>query len=282
MDAKHRSIEIRPLSSGLGAEILNVDLSEDVSAQVFAEIQQAYHRFGVISFRDQQLSPEQHIAFARRWGEININRFFTPVDGYPMIAEVRKDPDQEANIGGDWHTDHSYDAVPAMGSILYAREVPALGGDTLFASMALAYQSLSPGLQKTLEGLQALHSSRHVFGEGRYEGDGGKSGRFRNPELAQQDALHPVVIRHPKTGQKLLYVNPVFTLRFEGWSEAESKPLLDYLYQQASRPEFTCRFEWRKGSLVFWDNLATWHYALNDYPGQCRVMHRITLEGSPI
>ena len=282
MDARHHSIEIRPLSSGLGAEILNVDLSEDVSAQVFAEIQQAYHRFGVISFRDQQLSPEQHIAFAQRWGEININRFFTPVDGYPMIAEVRKDPSQEANIGGDWHTDHSYDAVPAMGSILYAKEVPTLGGDTLFASMALAYQSLSSGLQKMLEGLQAVHSSRHVFGEGRYEDDGGDSGRFRNPELAQQDALHPVVIRHPKTGQKLLYVNPVFTLRFEGWSEAESKPLLDHLYQQASRPEFTCRFEWRKGSLVFWDNLATWHYALNDYPGQRRVMHRITLEGSPI
>lgn len=200
-----------------------------------------------------------------------------------MIAEVRKEPDQQKNIGGSWHTDHSYDLAPAMGSILYAREVPDSGGDTLFASMYLAYEALSDGLKETLEGLNAVHSSRHVFGhKTEYTGDGGYKGRYNNPELATQDAVHPVIIRHPDSGRKALYVNPGFTLRFEGWTDEESKPLLNYLYQHAVRPEFTCRFKWQNGSIAFWDNRATMHYALNDYQGQRRLMHRITVEGVPL
>ncbi|HEX5078219.1 MAG TPA: TauD/TfdA family dioxygenase [Geminicoccaceae bacterium] len=275
-------IEIAPVASALGAEIRGVDLSEELADSETAAIRDALGRYGVIFFRDQHLTPEQHIAFGRRWGEIEVNRFFRPVEGYPMIAEVRKEPDQRQNIGSTWHTDHSYDEAPAMGSILYAREVPEVGGDTLFANMCLAYETLSDGLKKTLEGLRAWHSSRHVFGHGGSARELQRDARVGNPGLATQDALHPVVIRHPGTGRKALYVNASFTVRFNGWTEEESKPLLDFLYRHAAQPEFTCRFRWQTGSIAFWDNRSTWHYALNDYPGQRRLMHRITLRGVPL
>jgi taurine dioxygenase len=279
----YRTMEVQPISGALGAEIHGVDLAKGLSNEQFAEMCHAHYDYGVIFFRDQDLTPEQHLAFARHWGEININRFFRAVDGYPMIAEVGKEPEQKNNIGGGWHTDHSYDVVPAMGSMLYAREVPVAGGDTLFASMYLAYEALSDGLKQTLESLKAVHSSRHVFGaNARYLRETDLKGRLGNPELATQDAVHPVIIRHPDTGRKALYVNPGFTVQFDGWTEEESKPLLEYLYRHATRPEFTCRFRWQKGSLVFWDNRATWHYALNDYEGQRRLMHRITVEGVPL
>jgi taurine dioxygenase len=235
-----------------------------------------------VFFRDQQLSPEQHIAFARCFGEIDVNRFFATVPGYPTIAEVRKEPEQQRNIGNGWHTDHSYDEAPALGSMLYAREVPKTGGDTLFASMYAAYDALSDGLKSTLEGLRAVHSSRHVFGPAAAARRGDLEGRIRNAELATQDAVHPVVIRHPDTRRKALYVNPGFTVRFEGWTEEESRPLLDYLYRHAVRPEFTCRFQWREGSLGFWDNRSTWHFAVNDYHGERRLLHRITIAGQKL
>ena len=277
-----RHIEVRPVAPALGAEIRGVDLAGGLSEAAFAELRQAFDRYGVIFFRGQDLTPEQHLAFAERWGEIDVNRFFRPVDGHPMIAEVRKEPDQDANIGGSWHTDHSYDTVPAMGSILYAREVPEVGGDTLFASMHCAYEALSDGLKRTLEGLQAWHSSRHVFGPAGSTARLRRDGRFRNPELATQDARHPVVVTHPATGRKALYVNPGFTVRFDGWTEAESRPLLAYLYEHATRPEFTCRFHWQVRSIAFWDNRATWHFAMNDYAGQRRLMHRVTLAGEAL
>lgn len=279
----YQTIEVRPIAGALGAEIHGVDLAQSPSQEQFAEIQRAFHDHGVIFFRGQHLTPEEHLAFAERWGAININRFFTAVDGYPMIAEVRKEPDQKNNIGGGWHTDYSYDTAPALGSLLYAREVPPSGGDTLFANMSLAYETLSEGLKQTLVALTAVHSSRHVFGpNARYLQETDLKGRLGHPELATQDAVHPVIIRHPDTGRRTLYVNPGFTVRFDGWTDEESRPLLEYLYRHAARPEFTCRFRWQQGSLAFWDNRATWHYALNDYQGQRRLLHRITVEGVPL
>ena len=275
-------IEVQPLSSSLGAEIGGVDLAAPLAEPVFAEIRHAFGQYGVVFFRDQQLTPEQHLGFARRFGDIDINRFFATVPGYPMIAEVRKEPEQRRNIGNGWHTDHSYDRAPALGSMLYAREVPKTGGDTLFASMYAAYDALSDGLKATLGGLSACHSSRHVFGAQAQERRGDLAGRIGNPELATQDAVHPVVIRHPETRRRALYVNPGFTLRFDGWTEDESRPLLDYLYHHATRPEFTCRFHWREGSLALWDNRSTWHFAVNDYHGERRLLHRITIQGSPL
>ena len=283
MAENYRTIEVRPTSGALGAEIHGIDLSADIGDDQLAELRRAFDEFGVIFFRDQVLTPERHIAFAERWGEINVNRFFQPVAGYPRIAEVRKEPEHKKNVGSGWHTDHSYDQVPALGSILYAREVPETGGDTLFASMALAFEALSEGLKQTLRGLNARHSSRHVFGAAaRDTSDDENRGRLGNPELATQDAVHPVVLRHPRTGREGLYVNPDFTIGIEGWRDDESKPFLDMLYREAQKPEFTTRFRWHEGSIAFWDNLATWHYALNDYPGQRRLMHRITLEGVPL
>ncbi|MGH7037794.1 MAG: TauD/TfdA dioxygenase family protein, partial [Stellaceae bacterium] len=272
------NLRIETVGAVIGAEIHGVDLAGRLDAAEVNAIRAALASYAVVFFRDQRLTPEQQVAFAERIAPININRFFAAVPGHPRVAEVRKEADQTSNIGGSWHTDHSYDQVPALGSILYAVEVPPSGGDTLFASMYAAYDTLSDGLKATLESLRARHSSRHVFGAANaYATE--RAGRIGNAEAATQDAVHPVVIRHPDSGRKALYVNPGFTLGFEGWTDAESRPLLDHLYAHASRPEFTCRFRWRKGSVAFWDNRASWHYALNDYGGHRRLMHRVTLEG---
>jgi len=269
------SIQVRPSSGAAGAEIAGLDLSEPLTPQARDLVRRTLADRGVVFFRGQSLTPEQHIGLARQFGDINVNRFFAHPDGYPEIALVVKEPDQKKNIGGGWHTDHSYDQSPALGSILYAREVPPAGGDTLFANMYAAYDALSEGLKQTLAGLRAVHSSRHVFGVVRED----FQGRFRNAESAVQDAVHPVVITHPDSGRKALYVNPGFTLRFEAWTDDESKPLLAFLYAHAAKPEFGCRFVWQTGSVALWDNRSTWHYAVNDYQGERRLMHRITIEG---
>ncbi len=283
MPLDFETFAIKPLCNAVGAEIEGVNLSHLTDMQ-FSEIRKASEQFGVIFFRDQELTPEQHIAFAKRWGKININRFFTPVDGYPEIAEVRKEPDQKMNIGNLWHTDHSYDEVPAFGSILYAKEVPETGGDTLFAGMTAAYDDLSDGLKKTLEGMHAVHSSRHIFGanKSRVSQVEELGERILNPELATQDATHPIVLTHPRTGRKGLYVNPQFTTHIAGWTAEESEPFLAMLYTHISMQEHVCRFRWSRGAVAIWDNLATWHQAINDYHGQRRLMHRITIEGVPI
>ena len=279
MDAQQ--MMIRPASGAVGAEVRGLDLSRKLPATTVAALREALGTHGVLFFRDQQLSEDQHIAFAEHFATININRFFKPVEGFPKIAEVRKEPEQKKNIGGGWHTDHSYDQIPALGSILYAREVPDYGGDTLFASMYAAYDALSDGMKATLSGMRAVHSSRHVFGAkaGR---PGELNDRLGNAATATQDAVHPVIITHPISGRRALYVNRDFTTHFEGWTADESRPLLQYLYQHGARPEFTCRFQWQTGALAFWDNRATWHFAINDYQGQRRLMHRITLEGVPL
>jgi taurine dioxygenase len=274
-------INIKPTTGNVGVEIHGVDLSKKVPDSLFNEIRDAFIDNGLIFFRDQNLTPEEHIRFAKQWGKININRFFAKVDGYDQVAEVLKEPDQKGNIGGEWHTDHSYDQIPALGSILLAKEIPSSGGDTLFACMYKAYENLSDGMKGTLEGLNAVHSSRHIFGEGSDYSKSSK-GRIGNSELATQDAIHPVIITHPESKKKALYVNRAFTLRFEGWTKEESKPLLDYLYDHAAGENNTTRFKWSPGSIAFWDNRCTWHNALNDYHGERRLMHRITIEGSAL
>jgi taurine dioxygenase len=276
-------MEIQPVSNAIGAEVSGVDLSRPLPDGTLEQLRRAHAAHGVLFFRDQTLTPEEHIRFAESWGEVNVNRFFAAVEGHPQIAEVRKEPDQKINIGGGWHTDHSYDEIPAFGSILLAREVPKTGGDTLFASMCAAWDALSDGLKETLSRLRAVHSSRHVFGtESANKQHAELDERFVNAEAATQDALHPIGITHPQSGRKALYVNPGFTIGIEGWTSEESRPLLQFLYRHAMRPEFSYRFHWEPGSIAFWDNRSTWHYALNDYAGQRRLMHRITLEGEPL
>jgi len=195
---------------------------------------------------------------------------------------VVKEPTDRDNIGDVWHSDISFLARPSLGAVLYALEVPAVGGDTLFANQYLAYETLSNGMKEMLAGLRARHSDRMLSDRESVE----RRNATRSTKIAAAAAgqtpienLHPVVRTHPETGRKSLYVNRAFTIGFENMTEAESRPLLEFLYDHSGRPEFTCRFRWRKGSIAFWDNRCLLHYALNDYPGQRRYMHRITVNG---
>jgi len=277
---------------GLGVEISGIDI-RTLGDVEFGIIRNVFAEHGVIFFRDQELSERDHIAFAERWGEINVNRFFAAHKDYPQIAMVAKEPDQTDNIGGGWHTDHSYDHKPALGSILVARELPQSGGDTIFASMYFAYETLPDETKAKLEGLKALHSGKHIFGEGAdsyyRQSDVGNdelgTQRIGNTAVAERlvDPVHPVVIIHPLSGKKALYVNPAFTREIVGMPKAESDELLAELYTHVFRGNaFHTRFEWKPGSVAMWDNRATWHWALNDYHGQRRIMHRITIEGCPL
>lgn len=270
------SLEVKPITPKLGAEIFGADLSRD---DHFEKIYQAFIDHSVISIRGLKLSPDDHLSFARRWGQINVNRFFTPVDTHPEIAMVLKEADQQSAIGETWHTDHSYDEAPAMCSMLYARETPPVGGDTAFASQSAAYDALSDGMKTMLQNLNAWHSSRHAFGAHLADEEAHSDGRLGNEAAATQDALHPVVITHPLSGRKCLYVNSNFTTHFDGWTSEESEPLLKQLYAHCSRADFTCRVRWEPGTMTIWDNRATQHMAINDYDGHRRLMHRITIEG---
>ena len=269
-------MEVKPLTGGLGAEIVGADIRcEDQ----FDAIKSAFAEYSVIALRGQSVGPQEHLTFARRFGPINVNRFFKPVDGYPEIATVLKEKDQKEAVGEGWHTDHSYDQEPAMGSILHALEVPPHGGDTLFVSMAAAYEALSPTMRGFLDGLKAVHSSRHVFGASIMDTEAAESGRLGNAEAATQDALHPVVITHPLSGRRGLFVNPVFTTKIKGLSVNESAAVLGMIYDHCKQPEFQCRLRWQEGDIAIWDNRATWHKAINDYHGFRRLMHRVTVEG---
>ncbi len=269
-------MEVKPLTGGLGAEIVGADIRcEDQ----FDAIKSAFAEYSVIALRGQSVSPQEHLTFARRFGPINVNRFFKPVDGHPEIAMVLKEEDQKEAVGEGWHTDHSYDQEPAMGSILHALEVPPQGGDTLFVSMAAAYEALSPTMRGFLDGLWAVHSSRHVFGASIMDTEAAKSGRLGNAEAATQDALHPVVITHPLSGRRGLFVNPVFTTEIKGLRADESAAVLGMIYDLCKQPEFQCRLRWQEGDIAIWDNRATWHKAINDYHGFRRLMHRVTVEG---
>ena len=279
------SIEVRP-HGRVGAEILGIDLAHS-DDDALAVVRAVFAEHGVVFFRDQTLSEEDHIAFARRIGPININRFFAAHPRFPEIALVVKEPHQKDNIGGGWHTDHSYDVVPALGSILVARELPEAGGSTSFASMYAAYEGLPGALREQLDNVEAVHSARHVFGSktGAYAAATDAGGdRIGNAAAADvlEDVIHPVIITHPLSSKRALYVNPAFTTRIVGLSDEASRALLEEVYAHCMNPAFHSTFEWQPGSVALWDNRATWHLAHNDYHGQRREMHRITIEGEPL
>ena len=225
------TLDLRARSEHVGIEAFGIDRNT-IDEEDFNALRQAVAERGVLFVRDQEMTPEQHIAFARRWGGIDINNYFPANGGHPEIAEVRKSETQTTNIGGGWHTDHSYDQVPAMGSILLARETPPTGGDTLFASLGAAYDALSDDLKSRIETLRAVHSADHVYSA---------DGVYAKTDLAGDLKGHDVrtMAVHPVTGRKILYVNPAFTLHFEGWTQAESMPLLYELYTVALRKEFS-------------------------------------------
>jgi taurine dioxygenase len=274
------ALTIEPMSEHVGSEIRGLDLNRATERDC-ATIRQTLAERGLVVFREQELSEAGHIAFARQIGPIVVNNYFPANGGHPEIAEVRKSETQQMNIGGGWHTDHSYDEIPALGSILVARELPPTGGDTLFSSMGAAWDALSPGLQRTLEGLRAWHTADHIYGPNGFLTNTDQGPDLKGREL-KTGVFHPVMIRHPDTGRKLLYVNSGFTTHFEGWTRDESLALLNLLYAVGAAQQFQCRLEWRPGTVALWDNRSTWHYALNDYHGHRRLMHRITIDGVPL
>jgi taurine dioxygenase len=268
-------MEIRRIAGALGAEVLGVDLSKPTEPEI-SFIRKAWLEHLVLFFHDQPLSPEAYMAFARRLGKPIEYPFVKGIAGYPEIIEVKKLEHEKVNFGGIWHSDTAYLDEPPMASMLLAREIPPFGGDTLFANMYMAYESLSPALQKMLSGLKAVNSSSKAdvsrTREDRLKTDGRETSKTFEAE-------HPVVRSHPESGRKALYVNVAHTARFAGMTEEESAPLLGFLFAHQIKPEFTCRFSWRVGSIALWDNRCAQHNPVNDYHGHRRVMHRITLAG---
>jgi len=274
MEYKH--IQVKPISGALGAEIHGVDLAH-LEDEIFAEIHHAFLKNLVIFFRDQTITPDQQVAFSARFAPIGYYPFLKGLPDHPAVIEVRKEPEDKLNFGGVWHTDTAYLAKPPMGSVLYAKEIPENGGDTMFANLYLAYETLSDPMKAMLDGRKAVNSSR--------KGDaaaGRQKSVDENPKDAsdvQTESTHPALRTHPETGRQALYVNRGHTVCFEGATPEESAPILEYLFEHQIRPEFTCRFQWAPGSIAIWDNRCALHYPLNDYHGQRRVMHRVTMEG---
>jgi len=268
-------MEVRRISGALGAEILGVDLRKDLEDETVAAIRRAFLEHLVVFFHDQPLTPALFMAFARRMGKPIEYPQVKGIAGFPEVIEVKKLEHERQNFGGLWHSDTAYLEIPPMGSMLLAREVPPYGGDTEFANQYAAYEALSEGMRKLLDGLVAVNSSTKA------DVTRTREDRIKEQGLEARELLaeHPVVRSHPETGRKALYVNVGHTVRFKNMTEEESAPLLAFLFRHQVRPELTCRFRWRAGSLAFWDNRCTQHNPLNDYHGHRRVMHRVTLAG---
>ncbi|NOG72088.1 taurine dioxygenase [Roseicella sp. DB1501] len=281
-NSEYRHIEVSPIAGALGAEVSGVDLAGDIPAEVQAELRRALLDNLVIFFRDQRLTPETQLAFAHRWGEIHLHPYMAGMDDYPEVLEIVKTPADKKNFGGSWHSDQAFTAKPAMGTILYGVEIPSAGGDTLWTNQYLAYEALSPGMRQMLDRLKGVYRGDNFGshdGKTRREYYADKlSMKVIDPGNTQTVSTHPLIRTHPETGRRVLYVGGHLH-RFEDMTEAESKPLIDFLMQHSTRPEFTCRFRWRSGSLAFWDNRCTMHFAINDYPAETRIMHRVTICG---
>lgn len=274
---EYTRIRVEPVAPAAGAEVEGVDLAAPLDAATVDEIHRAFLAHGVLFFRDQSLTPEQYLGFARRVGEPSEYPFVEGLEGYPEITEVVKEKDERINFGGVWHSDTTYLERPPMGTMLYARELPPVGGDTIFASMIAAYESLSAGLRRMLEGLSAVNTADK--GDAVATRVDLRRQRPKDQGGTVTTAEHPLIRTHPETGQKAVFVNPGHTVRIAGMTEEESAPILEYLFQHQRRPEFTCRLRWRVGTVAFWDNRAVQHYPLNDYHGYRRAMQRITLAG---
>lgn len=274
------TLQISPLSGALGAEISGVNLAEDLSDEIVQEIRQALLDNLVIFFRDQELTPGQHIHFAKKFGSLDEHDFVNGLPDHPEILRLVREADETGtNFGGRWHSDVSYQEAPALGSILYALDVPPVGGDTMFANQFLAYETLSSGMKELLDGLICIHSAKPIYGRGGLSSKNFNNMPIEQDEIANAEMEHPVIRTHPESGKKGLYVNSNFSIRFKDMTVKESAPLMKYLFRHASREAFTCRFRWKNGSLAFWDNRAVMHLALNDYNGHRREMHRVTVAG---
>jgi taurine dioxygenase len=276
------NIEVAPLTGHIGAEIFNVNL-KTLDAQTVAEIRQALLENVVVFFRDQDLDMAEYISFAQQFGSFGVEPFVETMSEHPNVISVVKEASETKtiNFGGQWHSDWSFQECPPFATILRGIDIPPYGGDTLFANMYLAYETLSEGMKNLLEPLIAVHSARRPYGLGKsILGDTEKKAmKIVRSEDAHEEVEHPLVRIHPETGRKLLFVNPVYTVRLKGMTESESRNLLNQLYKHALNESFTCRFRWRQNSIAMWDNRCSMHLAINDYDGYRRELHRITIAG---
>jgi taurine dioxygenase len=282
-NTRYRHLDVQKIAGSLGADIRGVDLSKPVPDQVLAEIRAALLDNLVIAIRDQDITPAQQLAFARRWGDIHLHPFMQGMTDYPEILEIIKRPTDKKNFGGSWHTDQMFSPNPAMGTMLYAKEVPSAGGDTLFTNQYLAYESLSDKMKEIAGRLRTVcvgDNFKQANGQSRKERYDRQMSemRVKDPGDVQTTSVHPLVRTHPETGRKSIYIG-VHVQQFEGMTDDESQPLLDFFMRQSIRPEHTCRVRWQTGTLTFWDNRCTQHFAVNDYPAETRIMHRITVRG---
>jgi taurine dioxygenase len=279
---RNSQIEVRPISGSIGAEIHNVDVSADLDDRTIGDIRKALLDHCVIFFRDQKLDVQRHKAFTRRFGNIFIHPNYKGMQADPEIIVITREPGDKKIVGEEWHTDTTMMPEPPMGAILYAIEVPPYGGDTLFANQYQAYEALSDGMKKMLAGVRAIHSDRKVAGPQANKNAFRATKVREDADWRETLSAHPVVVTHPETGRKLLYVNASYTVGFDGMTEDESKPLLDFLLDHGHRPEFTCRFRWQAGSIAFWDNRCCKHLAIHDAGPFRRVMQRTQIAGGPL
>ncbi len=279
-----KTIEIEPLTGAMGAMISGVDLSSDISKQQFEDIRNALFSYGAIGFRNQDLSFDAHRAFAKRFGSLEVHPIVNGMEEHPEIIRNHKPAGAAASFGVGWHTDNSFFEKPSLGSILFAEIIPEVGGDTLFSNQQMAYDHLSDGLKETLENMTAVHTAHAAYTSPtaleKYDGDGPIT--YKKSDIITEQVEHPVIIKHPVTGRKALYVNDMFTSHFSGWTIEESRPLIKYLCQHAVRLEFQCRFTWEKGMVAMWDNRIVQHAALNDYEQYERLLYRITVNGDKL
>jgi taurine dioxygenase len=279
---RNSRIDVRPIAGNCGAEIHGVDIGADLDDRTIADIRAALVENCVIFFRDQKLDTAQHKRFAKRFGQIFVHPNYAGTQADDEVIEIRREPGDTHIIGEEWHTDTTMVAEPPMGAILYAIECPPYGGDTLFANQMVAYDSLSDGMKRLIDPLRAIHTDRMVAGPAVAKVNNARSATKVRGDAAWREtvSVHPVVVRHPESGRRMLFVNHSYTVGFEGMTESESRPLLRYLMDHGHRPEFTCRFRWEKGSVAFWDNRSAKHIAVHDAGPFRRHMRRVQVAGT--
>jgi len=273
---------IRPLAGALGAEITGLDLSRAADPETAAAVRRVLLERKVVVVRDQRLAPEAQLDWSRLFGEPEVHPIANGMPDLPEVIRVHKPAGESAFFGTSWHSDNSFFEKPSALTILYGETVPPHGGDTIFASMERAFETLSPAMQAFLEPLRAVHSASAAYdpkttGDAKYKGETAITYTFS--DSIYEEVEHPVVRTHPETGRRCLYVNPMFTQRIAGLNADESAAILALLYGHAARPELTCRVRWEPGTLTLWDNRAVAHYAIDDYADHERVMHRVTVAG---
>jgi alpha-ketoglutarate-dependent taurine dioxygenase len=274
----YRHLSVHPISGSIGAEIRGVDLNEVTAAQQ-AEIQRAFTDHLVIVFRGQQsLTRAAHVEFARQFGELQPIPHIESRSDFPAIQLVHRDADDQRGIVGEnFHSDSTFMATPPTAVVMRAITVPPFGGDTAFANLYIAYETLSAALRQTIDRFKVVHSARRLFGSG------ADQGRYAMKRMdaaeGDREVVHPLVLTHPLTGRKSIFINPVYCLRIEGMTESESAPLLNFLYEHATFTPFTVRVRWEEGTVVVWDNWSAYHAAIGDYQGYARTLERVTLGG---